>query len=181
MDTKFGDLNVAPAAANPDLLAVPTYEVIQSSPNKDLIGVAEIDASLADTAAFCEHYKIGPDKAANCVIVKASRGDKTWFAACIVLATTKADVNGLARRTLDARKVSFAPMEEAVAITKMEYGGITPIGLPADWPILIDKAVAGSPRLIVGSGLRKSKIIVSGKVLAELPNATVLESLGIPR
>jgi len=95
-----------------------------------------------------------------------------------VLATTRADVNGLAKRQLGASKISFAPMDAATAASGMEYGGITPIGLPADWPILIDQAVARADRVVVGSGLRRSKISLPGAALARLPNAVVLEGLG---
>ena len=83
-------------------------------------------------------------------------------------------MNGAVRRHLGARKLSFAPMDDAVALSGMEYGGITPIGLPADWPILVDASVAGHDRLIVGSGIRGSKLLVSGALLASLPNAEVL-------
>jgi prolyl-tRNA editing enzyme YbaK/EbsC (Cys-tRNA(Pro) deacylase) len=89
-------------------------------------------------------------------------------------------VNGLVRRHLDARKASFAAMDAAVAATGMEYGGITPVGLPADWPLLVDAAVAGAARVIVGSGVRRSKLLVSGADLAKLPGAEVLEGLGLP-
>jgi len=87
-------------------------------------------------------------------------------------------VNGLARRHLDARSVSFAPMETACQLTQMEYGGITPIGLPLGWPILLDNAVAETPYVIIGSGIRGSKIILPGALLALLPGAVVLEGLG---
>ncbi len=181
MNPRFGNLDVVPALSRPDLLAEPTMEVIKRLSNPTDFGVAEIDPAFSDTAAFCERYRVEPSQAANCVVIKATRGDRTWFAACMVLRTMKADVNGLARRHLDARKASFAPMEEAVSETNMEYGGITPIGLPTDWSVLIDKAVAGSERLIIGSGIRKSKIIVSGKTLATFPNAVVLEGLGFKK
>jgi len=179
IEPKFGDLNVVPAMSRPDFLAVPTLKAVEALSESADIGVTEIDPSFSDTAAFCERYKLGMETAANCVIIKATRGETTRYAACLVLATTRADVNGLVRRHLDARKASFAPMEEAVALTQMEYGGITPIGLPPEWPILIDKAVADSARLIVGSGVRKSKIVISGMILARLPNTTVIEGLGV--
>lgn len=118
------------------------------------------------------------EQAANCVVLEAKRGEKTWFAACVILGSTRADVNGLARRTFDARKVSFAPMEKAVAETGMEFGAITPVGLPRNWSILIDKAVADSDYVIIGSGIRKSKLAVPGSFLASLPNAQVLDGLG---
>jgi len=125
------------------------------------------------------NYKISLGQTVNCVVVKATRGDKNWYAACLIFGNTRADVNGLVRRHLGARKASFAPMEEAVALTRMEYGGITPVGLPSDWPILIDKAVADSTEVVIGSGIRKSKLIVTGKFLADLPNAVILEGLGV--
>src|SRR5690349_24528942 len=93
------------------------------------------------------------DGSANCVVVAGRRGDATRYAACLVLATTRADVNGLVRRRLDARKASFAPMSDAVELTGMEYGGSTPLGLPDGWPLLVDAAVAAASMVVVGSGL----------------------------
>ena len=111
----------------------------------------------------------------NCVVVQARRADRTWYAACVVLATTRADVNGIIRKRLDARRISFAAMDDAVALTGMEYGGITPIGLPADWPILVDEAVrAAAGPVVIGSGIRGSKILAAPDVLASLPGAEVL-------
>jgi prolyl-tRNA editing enzyme YbaK/EbsC (Cys-tRNA(Pro) deacylase) len=114
------------------------------------------------------------------VVVAGKRGGEIRYAACVVLATTRADVNGTVRRLLDARKASFAPMDEAVEITGMEYGGITPVGLPADWPIYVDGRVAATPYVIVGSGVRHSKIALPGATLGELPNAQVIEGLASP-
>jgi prolyl-tRNA editing enzyme YbaK/EbsC (Cys-tRNA(Pro) deacylase) len=162
----------------PELVAKVVADALTFLQGADQIGVVEIDPNLSDTAAFCEHYQIGMNQAANCVVLEAKRADRTWFAACVILGSTRADVNGLARRTLDARKVSFAPMEMAVQKTEMEYGAITPVGLPKDWSILIDKAVADSEYVIIGSGIRKSKLAVPGSFLASLPNARVLDGLG---
>ena len=89
----------------------------------------------------------------------------------MVLATMRADVNGVIRRELDVRKCSFAPMDEAVALTEMEYGGITPIGLPSDWPILVDEAVVQAGDVVIGSGLRPSKLLLPAAALLRLPNA----------
>jgi prolyl-tRNA editing enzyme YbaK/EbsC (Cys-tRNA(Pro) deacylase) len=95
-----------------------------------------------------------------------------------VLASTRADVNGLVRRRLAARKASFAPMDDAVALTGMEYGGITPVGLPEDWPVLVDTAVAAAPAVVIGSGVRHSKLAIPGELAARLPGAEVTEGLG---
>jgi prolyl-tRNA editing enzyme YbaK/EbsC (Cys-tRNA(Pro) deacylase) len=110
--------------------------------------------------------------------VAGRRDGQTRLAACMVLATTRADVNGLARRELDVRKASFAPMDQAVELTGMEYGGITPIGLPADWPVYVDAAVAATARVVIGSGVRRSKLTLPGAALASLPGAVVLAGLG---
>jgi prolyl-tRNA editing enzyme YbaK/EbsC (Cys-tRNA(Pro) deacylase) len=168
----LGSLQTSPAADHPELLG-PT--VLAGLPEEAL--VAPIDADLADTAAFCEAYGVELGQSANCVVVGAKRGGETRLAACVVLATTRADVNGFVRRHLDARKVSFAPMDEAVAATQMEYGGITPFGLPQDWPVLVDARVVAEPWVVVGSGIRGSKLVVPGSSLAALPSAQVLEGL----
>lgn len=174
MGLRIGMLDAAPAPDRPDLLADPVRAAIASVPDA---GVAEIDPDLADTAAFCERYGVGLAESANCVVVAGRRSGETRFAACVVLATARADVNGVVRRHLDVRKVSFASMDAAVAETGMEYGGITPIGLPAGWPILVDGAVAAAERVVVGSGVRRSKITVPGSALAALPGAVVLDDL----
>ncbi|MFD4609940.1 MULTISPECIES: YbaK/EbsC family protein [unclassified Streptomyces] len=145
----------------------------------DQILYVETDPELADTAVFVEHY--GQDlleTSANCVVVAGRRGGGTRLAACLVLSTTRVDVNGVVRRQLDARKASFAPMEVATGETGMEYGGITPIGLPDAWPLLVDSRVVDLPYVLVGSGRRRGKLLVPGKAFAELPGALVLEGLG---
>lgn len=177
MDIRLGSLDIVSAKERPELLAASVAEVLFKQPRTEEVGVTEIDPHLSDTVAFCEKYGVGMNQAANCVVLEAKRGERTWFAACVILGSTRADVNGVARRTLDARKVSFAPMEQAVAQSGMEYGAITPIGLPSDWPLLIDKAVADSEYVIIGSGVRKSKLAVPGSFLASLPNATIIDGL----
>lgn len=177
MNINLGNLKFVPAKDRPELMSPVVAKAISTLPNAEQIGVTEIDPNLSDTAAFCNEYQVGMNQAANCVILEAKRADKTWFAACVILGSTRADVNGIARRTLDARKVSFAPMEKAVAESGMEYGAITPIGLPVEWSILVDQTVADSGYVIVGSGIRKSKLAIPGKLFALLPNVQVLNGL----
>lgn len=179
----IGTQTAQPVADRPDLVA-PSVSAAVARWNGDVpadeLWVAEIDPGLADTQAFCERYGVRMDQSANCVILAARREGRSWFAACVVLATTRADVNGLAKRHLGASKISFASMDAATAASAMEFGGITPIGLPADWPILIDEAVAAAGRVVIGSGVRRSKISLPGAALAALPNAVVLSGLGRP-
>jgi prolyl-tRNA editing enzyme YbaK/EbsC (Cys-tRNA(Pro) deacylase) len=175
-----GTLRLAPAFDRPDLLAEPVAAALAALPD-DLAascGVAEIDPDLADTAAFCAAYGSPPEASANCVVVAGSRSGEQRFAGCVVLATTRADVNTVVRKRLDVRKASFAPMDVAVELTGMAYGGITPFGLPASWPLLVDAAVLAAPAVVVGSGIRGSKLVVPGAVLGQLPGAEATEALG---
>jgi prolyl-tRNA editing enzyme YbaK/EbsC (Cys-tRNA(Pro) deacylase) len=169
MTMELGTLSFVPASEAPDLVAEPVRPHL-----RDGLWVSTIDPDLADTAAFCEHYDIGLDVSANCVVVEARRADRVWYAACVVLATTRADVNGIVRKHLGARKISFAQMDSAVTLTGMEYGGITPVGLPDAWPILVDLNVIDRERVIVGSGIRGSKLLVATDILRSLPTGEVL-------
>ncbi|WP_406204958.1 YbaK/EbsC family protein [Streptomyces decoyicus] len=175
--------DVRPAAECLDLLVEPVATVIRSWSGSVPVGelrYVETDPAIADTALLVEHHGAWLlEQSANCVVVAGKRGGETTLAACVVLSHTRVDVNGVVRRQLGARKASFAPMDKAVGDSGMEYGGITPIGLPADWPLLVDAAVADIPYALIGSGSRRGKLIVPGKALAELPGATVLDGLGI--
>jgi prolyl-tRNA editing enzyme YbaK/EbsC (Cys-tRNA(Pro) deacylase) len=173
-------LSFYPALSRTELLAAPVAEALKGWPGAEEVLVAEIDPALADTAAFCERYGVSLEESANCVVIAARRGGNTTYAACVVTATTRADVNGLVRRHLDARKASFAPVADVTVATGMEYGGITPVGLPADWPVLVDEAVAKTGSVIIGSGIRGSKLRLPGRLVAAIPSAQVLPGLGIP-
>jgi prolyl-tRNA editing enzyme YbaK/EbsC (Cys-tRNA(Pro) deacylase) len=177
MAAVMGTLRTVPALTRPDLLAEPVAAALRTWPHADEVLVAEIDPESADTAAFCAAYQVGLDVSANCVVVAGKREGQVRYAACLVLATTRADVNGVVRRHLDVRKASFAAMDTAVAETSMAYGGITPIGLPAGWPVLVDAAVAGTAEVVIGSGVRGSKLVLPGKALADLPGAEVIWDL----
>jgi prolyl-tRNA editing enzyme YbaK/EbsC (Cys-tRNA(Pro) deacylase) len=176
-----GSLEWVPVSSRPDLVAEPVAAASKGLIDRgEQVLVAEIDPEVSDTAAFCATYDVGLDITVNCVVVAAKRGGERTMAACNVLATTRADVNGLVRRHLGARKVSFAPMDVATSETGMEYGGITPIGLPEGWPLLVDAALVAAEQVIVGSGLRRSKVLLPGRVVGELPGVEVLEGLGQP-
>jgi prolyl-tRNA editing enzyme YbaK/EbsC (Cys-tRNA(Pro) deacylase) len=168
-----------PALSRPDLLAEPVAAALRGLPWADQVRVAEIDPGLADTAQFCEAYGITLEESANCVVIAAKRGADVTYAACMVTATTRADVNGLVRRHLGAKKASFGPMDAVTSLSGMEYGGITPIGLPAGWPVLVDGVVAKAPSVVIGSGIRGSKLWLPGGLLAELPSAEILPGLGV--
>jgi prolyl-tRNA editing enzyme YbaK/EbsC (Cys-tRNA(Pro) deacylase) len=168
----LGTLDWQPALDRPDLLAAPVASALAAAGPGWY--AAPIDPDLADTAAFCATYGVPLEASANCVVVAGRRADTTTLAACVVLATDRADVNKTVRRHLDVRKISFAPMAEAVERSGMEHGGITPVGLPADWPLLVDRAVVDAGWVVVGSGTRNGKLAVRGEDLARWPGAEVL-------
>lgn len=120
--------------------------------------VVPCDPALADTAAFCEAYGYAMEDSANCVVVKG-KADPPVFVACIVLANTRLDVNGVVRRRLGTRKASFAPAPEVEELTGMTIGGVTPFGLPQDFPIWVDARVMTRERIVLGGGSRACKVI----------------------
>lgn len=175
----LGLLSSVPASARPDLLAEATRSAAMRMGWLDAIGVVEIDPALSETAATQERYRLEAEMLANCVVVGGKRQGDERLAACVVLATGRADVNGTVRRHLDVRKASFLPTDRAVSLTGMEYGGITPIGLPDGWPVLLDQRVVDTDVVVLGSGVRRSKILAPGALLGRLPNAEVVPGLGV--
>lgn len=171
----LGKLTFNPIKADDQLVTKSVASRAYESGIANDVFVAEIDAELSDTAIFCKEYEVDLGITTNCLIIEARRADKTWYAACLVLGTDMADVNGVIRKTLGARKTTFASKDTALELTGMEYGGITPIGLPEDWPIYIDEAVANQEVVVIGSGIRGSKIAVKTGALSRLPNAQVLD------
>lgn len=165
-----GSLTLLPAADRPDLLPEAVRAALPEG-----AWVADIDPDLADTAALVEAAGVPLDGSANCVVVAGKREGEERVAACVVLASTRADVNGAVKRLLEIRKASFLSMDRAVQESGMEYGGITPVGLPSDWRVLVDRRVADTDWLLVGSGLRRSKLVVRGSDLAALPGAEVVD------
>ncbi len=137
------------------------------------------DPDLADTAAFCARYGYALDQSANAILV-VGKSDPRVYAACLVLATTRLDVNGAVRKRFGTRKASFASGDETIEITGMQIGGVTPYGLPADLPLWIDSTVMECDRVIVGGGSRDRKLLVPPASLAALPKAEVVENLAQP-
>jgi prolyl-tRNA editing enzyme YbaK/EbsC (Cys-tRNA(Pro) deacylase) len=141
--------------------------------------VVPCDPELADTAAFCEAYGYAPEDSANTILVMG-KSDPPVFVACVVLATTRLDVNGAVRKRLGVRKASFASADQTRELTGMSIGGVTAFGLPADLPLWVDAAVMGRPRIILGAGSRSAKVLVAPDALREIPGAEVIEGLARP-
>jgi prolyl-tRNA editing enzyme YbaK/EbsC (Cys-tRNA(Pro) deacylase) len=176
----LGSVTAAPAGERPDLLGAPVAAFVAEHGLGERVGVFAIDPAISETAATQEAYGLDPAVLVNCVVVAGRREGAERVAACLVPSTKRADVNGVVRKRLDVRKASFLAMDDAVGRTGMEYGGITPIGLPAEWPVLVDADVERRPLVLIGSGIRGSKLLVPGSVLAGLPGAEVIPDLGRP-
>ena len=149
--------------ASLDALGVP-YEVMR------------IDPDFADTARFCEKYGIPPANSANTIIV-ASKKEPKQYCACVVLATTRLDVNHAVKKLMGASRVSFASSEETMALTGMMIGGVTVFALPPDVPLYVDDRLMALDWLILGGGGRDSKIRTSPEVFRRMPNTSIVPGL----
>lgn len=174
----FGTLTPLPAAEHPELLTPATHAAVLAH-IPDAV-VAAIDPDLADTEAMCAAYGVPLEISANVVLITGRRAGEAKQVACQVLATHRVDVNGYVRRALDVRKASFASMADAVEASGMAYGGITPVGLPDDWPVWVDGAVADCDWICLGSGVRESKLFMRGADLLKLPTAQRVDGLANP-
>lgn len=180
-----GQVTWVPAYENLSLLAPHTATALTAwvklQPQvAELVRVAAIDPDVSDTPAMSDAYGIAMHASVNCVLVAGRREGHERTAAVAVRATTRADINGAIRRLLAVRKASFVPVDRAVHDSGMEYGGITPVGLPAQWRTVIDADVAQDPDwVVIGSGVRRSKLTMPGTLLAALPGVRVLPGIAL--
>lgn len=141
--------------------------------------VLACDPELADTAAFCDHYGFALDDAANTIIVTSKKVEPPLRAVCVVLGTTRLDVNKVCRERLGVKRISFADSDTTVDLTGMEIGGVTAPGIEG-LPLWIDAAVLERPRVVMGGGNRTSKLVLDPRELLKLPGAEVVEGLANP-
>ncbi|GAA1926474.1 YbaK/EbsC family protein [Nocardioides lentus] len=174
---RLGALTSLAVLDHPGLMADPVGAAMVRWSGSERAAVVEIDPDVADTAAMSAAYDLPLEVGANCLVVAGRRAGEERVAACVVRADTRLDVNSVVKRVLDVRKASFLPMDRAVAESGMEHGGITPLGLPSTWRLLVDERVLGVPVVVLGSGLRRSKLLLPGELLADLPGAEVVDGL----
>ena len=139
----------------------------------------DCDPDFADTAAFCARYGVAPNDSANTIVV-VGKSDPRVYVACVVLATTKLDVNGAVRRRLGVKRASFASADETAELTGMMIGGVTPFALPAGLPLWIDERVMARVSVVVGGGSRSLKVRVSPHVFGMMAGAEVVPDLATP-
>ena len=140
--------------------------------------VIEIDAAMADTSLFCENYGFPMEQSGNTIIV-ASKKEPKLFAACVILATTRLDVNKRVRRLMGVSKVSFASEEEMKSLTGMEVGGVTPFSLPEELKLYVDSRIMGLNWVILGGGVRDQKLKISPEVFYQI-GAEIVDNLALP-
>lgn len=145
--------------------------------------VVRIDPDHADTATFCAVYGYDEDDSGNCILVRGKGGSAAGagpaYAACVVTASRRVDVNGAVKRRMGVRKASFADPEDAEARTGMRSGGVTPFGLPADVPVYVDAALLERERVVVGGGSRSLKVVVAPEVFARAAGVVIVDDLAV--
>lgn len=176
-DPARAQLVYRPALERLEAVGPSVADALRAWPLADRVEVVEIDPSISDTAVLVEATGLDLADMANCVVVAGRRGGQERVAACVLLATTRADVNGLVRSVLDVRKASFLPTDRAVGATGMEYGAITPVGLPGGWQVLVDSAVLHRGQVVIGAGVRSAKLRLPGALVADLPGVQVIDGL----
>jgi len=173
----FDKLNLLPASEHPEMMAPSTAAAIALIPEALTFA---IDPDDADTATLTSKLDLPLTASGNAVLITGFRAGEPRHCCCMTPADRRVDVNHTVKQTLDVRKCSFASMDEAVSASGMEYGGITPIGLPIDWPVWLDSYLADVDWILIGSGIRASKLIVPGASLLRLPGARLVDALTIP-
>ena len=168
-------MNNKPTVGDPAAQALATLDMLGLE-----YEILECDPDLADTALFCEHYNIPLSVSAN-VIVAAGKSDPRQYVACVLLATTRLDVNKSVRKRMGVKKCSFASAEETRDLTGMEIGGVTAVGLPDSLPLWVDSRVMLPNYVILGGGSRSIKIKVSPQIFRSTPNTTIIEDLALDR
>lgn len=176
-DPAAGVVDQVPLA---DMSADPDRDALeQSLAGRGPCELLACDPALADTAAFCAAYGFALEDSANTILV-AGKADPPAYAACVVLATHRLDVNRAVRARLGTRKASFASPDEARAITGHEIGGVTVFGLPPGLPVLVDAAVMARPRIVLGGGSRRWKVLAPPSILRTIAGVTIVEGLAVP-
>jgi prolyl-tRNA editing enzyme YbaK/EbsC (Cys-tRNA(Pro) deacylase) len=184
MDDRMDDrIEFVPVMSRLQLLAAPVRTLIERIPQtaQASIHVAEIDPRWAGGTEFCDRYGIAYREGANCVLVEASRSGQVTHVACVITPGSRADLNGLVRRHLGARRVTLIPREEAIALTQMEYGSMTAVGLPAGWRVLVDSQISVAPHVVLGSGCVRSKMRLPGSLLLDICAAQSMSGLAVSR
>ena len=176
----IGHLEFKPIIENKNLVPKCIYDLVNEWGNleeKSRFLVSEINPDFADGNKLCEEYNIDKKEGFNCLIVECKRGETVKYCALVVPIGYKYNMGSVVRKYTNSRIVSVAPLDYVLEKTKMEYGSITPIGLPKDWPILVDPLIKEQEQIIIGGGLVNSKISLPRELFLRLPNIELVDGL----
>lgn len=162
---------------HPALVPASIYRLSEILADHHQIGVAEICPDFADGLLLSQEYGVPLEMELNCLVVEGVRGEEKRYAAIVLPYGKRANTGSMVKQQLDAKKVSFAPLDYVLETTGMEFGSITPLGLPDDWLVLVDSSIAEKDRVIVGGGFVRSKIMLPTALLLSLPNMVLLDGL----
>lgn len=173
---KIGNLEFSPIIENKNLVPKCIYDFVSNWNNEDInkFLVAEINPEFADGNKLCEEYNIDKKQGFNCLVVECKRNDIIKHCALIVPIGYKYNMGSVVRKYTNSRIVSVAPLEYVLENTGMEYGSITPIGLPNDWMILVGPLIQDQEQIIIGGGFVKSKISLPTKLFLTLSNVEIV-------
>lgn len=173
-------LDFKPILENRTLVSEVNLKIIESvftEEEQREISVAEIDTTYIDGISLCNHYHVPYECGANCLVVECKRGTDKKYVALVVPVGYKYNMSSTVRKYTNARMVSVAPLDYVLEKTKMEQGSINPFGVPLEWEIFVDPKVLDNEKIVCGSGLRKSKLLLPSKYLLKLPNVVILDNL----
>ena len=176
---KIGSLEFSTIIENKNLVPRCIYDFVSNwnDEEKQQFLVAKIDPAFADGNKLCEQYNIDKRIGFNCLIVECKRNDIVKYCALIVPIGYKYNMGSVVRKYTNSRVVSVAPLDYVLEKTGMEYGSITPIGLPKDWAILVDPLIKNQEQIIIGGGLVNSKISLSTELFLRIPNVEIVEGI----
>ena len=160
-----------------ELLPESVYSCLKMIDPEGETKVAEIDPACADGESLHQVYGVPYEKELNCLVVAGSRGEETTYAALLVPYGKRASMNSVVRTPLNAKKVVFADLDYVIRETGMEFGSITPVGLPEGWKILAEETILEQETVIIGGGKVCSKIEIPVALLKKLPGFTVVKGL----
>jgi len=177
MNQEIGTLRFLPIETSEIFVSQSVFKTALALDERDRPLVAEIDPQHMGGSELCEHYKINPEDGANCVIVEVVGSSVCEFAAIVVPVGYRADLNNIVKKHFNAKRISLALLDVVLKVTGMEYGSITPFGLPVTWKILVDTRLASKEKVIVGGGKQVSKLLLPITTLKNIPNVEFIDGL----
>ena len=170
-------LEFVSVASHPEYVAPKMLSFLKSHELTGKIQVAQIDPQYADGKKLSEAYGVDINQELNCLAFAGKRDGQIRYEAVVVPYGKRVNSGAVLKHAMDATKPSFANLDDVIAMTCMEFGSITPVGLPDDWQVLIDSSVKELDEVIIGGGHVDAKFKTKPQILAQLPHAKFVDQL----